>query len=195
MFDKIIVGLGNPGPKYQFTRHNIGFLIVDHLAKEYRLPFTLGKKSFKSEIALGTIKNHKVLLLKPLTYMNRSGEAVVAVLNFYKNKPEDLLVIHDDLDLPLGKIRIVKKGGAGGHNGIRSIIASLGTREFPRLRVGIGRPQGGMKVEHYVLSNFTKEEMLLVNKIVEISTDAILTIIEDGIDKAMNQFNGRTITA
>ena len=195
MFDKIIVGLGNPGPKYQFTRHNIGFLIVDHLAKEYRLPFTLGKKSFKSEIALGTIKNHKVLLLKPLTYMNRSGEAVVAVLNFYKNKPEDLLVIHDDLDLPLGKIRIVKKGGAGGHNGIRSIIASLGTREFPRLRVGIGRPQGGMKVAHYVLSNFTKEEMLLVNKIVEISTDAILTIIEDGIDKAMNQFNGRTITA
>ncbi len=193
MFDKIIVGLGNPGPKYKKTRHNIGFIVIEHLAETYQLKFHLGKKSFKSETASGTIDHSKVLLVKPLTYMNKSGEAVAAILNFYKNKPEDILVIHDDLDLPLGRIRIVKGGGAGGHNGIRSIITHLGTQNFPRLRIGIGRPHNETPVENYVLSPFSKEEWSLLEKIIETSTEAIVTILKKGIDMAMNQFNGRVI--
>ncbi len=193
MFDKIIVGLGNPGPKYEKTRHNIGFIVVDHLAEAYHLRFHSGKKSFKSETATGTIDHSKVLLVKPLTFMNNSGEAVKAILDFYKSKPEDVLVVHDDLDLPLGRIRIVKKGGAGGHNGIRSIIAHVGTQNFPRLRIGIGRPQNEIPVENYVLSPFSRQERELLEKIIKTSTEAIITILRKGIDIAMNQFNGRII--
>ncbi len=195
MFDKIIVGLGNPGPKYENTRHNIGFIVINRLAESHNLQFNTGKKSFKSETASGTIDHSKVLLVKPLTYMNKSGEAVAAILNFYKNGPEDLVVVHDDLDLPLGRIRIVKQGGAGGHNGIRSIISSLGTRLFPRIRIGIGRPQDALPVETYVLSPFGEYELPLLRKVVDSGAEAVVTILNEGIEKAMNQFNGKVIEA
>ncbi len=153
---KIIIGLGNPGKQYEQTRHNIGFRSLIGCQVELSIP--LDQSKFKGLYGIGFYKGEKVLLLKPLTYMNLSGESIRAVIDYYQIDLEDLLVIYDDLDLPVGKIRLRQKGSAGGHNGIKSTIAHLGTQEFNRIRIGIDRPQQGMNIPDYVLGRFREHE-------------------------------------
>lgn len=185
----LIVGLGNPGKKYDGTRHNIGFRCVDTLADQYGLTFD-GKKS-KAKLADGTIAGQRVLLAKPQTFMNLSGEAVSGLANFYKIEPARILIVYDELDLPLGTLRLRKLGGAGGHNGMKSIIQRLGTQNFPRLRFGIDRPPGRMDPAAYVLRPFADgDESILAAETVDRAAQAIVAWLTDGIDNAMNQHNG-----
>jgi PTH1 family peptidyl-tRNA hydrolase len=184
---KLIVGLGNPGQQYVNTRHNVGFMVVDHLAEKLGLSFTQLK--FKGVLAEGRICQHKLLLLKPLTYMNLSGESVIQVLHFYKLQPEQLLVIYDDLDTPVGDIRLRMKGSAGGHNGIKSIIQHVGTEEFDRIRVGIGRPEPGKKVVNYVLENFHNQELEDVRTAIQKSSEAAEMSLIETFEKVMNKYN------
>ena len=172
---KLFVGLGNPGPKYERTRHNAGFMAVDALSKEWNIELSEDKK-FKGYIGRGVIKGEKVILLKPTTYMNLSGESVRAVMDFYDVEIEDLIVIYDDLDLPHGKIRMRLKGSAGGHNGIKSIIAETGTQEFDRIKIGIGRPQKGMTVVNHVLGKFSEDDYATI----------LLTL--DKVETALNHY-------
>ncbi|MDQ7837867.1 MAG: aminoacyl-tRNA hydrolase [Thermodesulfobacteriota bacterium] len=184
---RCIVGLGNPGIKYAETRHNIGFILIDHLAGIFQI--SLAAKKWDSLIGKGYIGERQVLLAKPLTYMNRSGLAVAQILNFHKIPPPDLLVVHDDMDIPLGRIKIVRSGGSGGHNGVDSIIETLGTREFPRLKIGIGRPLPQQKPEHYVLEPFSFEEIALLKETLKKAAKASEAIVRQGIEEAMNLFN------
>ena len=155
---KLIVGLGNPGKQYEQTRHNIGFIVIDKLAE--KLNIQLHQAKFKGLFGSGLVEGEKVLLLKPLTYMNLSGESIRAIMDFYQIDIEDLVVIYDDLDLPAGRIRLRQRGSAGGHNGIKSTISHLGTQEFNRIRVGINRPTNGMAITDYVLGRFSEEERI-----------------------------------
>ncbi len=184
---RCIVGLGNPGIKYAETRHNIGFILIDHLAGIFQI--SLAAKKWDSLIGKGYIGERQVLLAKPLTYMNRSGLAVAQILSFHKIPPPDLLVVHDDMDIPLGRIKIVRSGGAGGHNGVDSIIETLGTREFPRLKIGIGRPLPQQKPEHYVLEPFSFEERSILEETLKKAGKASEVIVRQGIEEAMNLFN------
>lgn len=184
---KLIVGLGNPGKPYDNTRHNIGFEVIDELSK--RFDISLNQAKFKGMFGAGIIKGEKVILLKPLTYMNLSGESIGAVMDYYDIALDDLVVIYDDLDLPTGKIRLRQKGSAGGHNGIRSTIAHVGTQEFKRIRVGISRPQNGMAITDYVLGRFTKEEQLDMEKAVKKACDACEAWVDVPFLQVMNQFN------
>lgn len=185
---KIIFGLGNPGKKYEKTKHNIGFAVVDELAKELGVSFNQTK--FKSIYAEGRIGREKIILIKPQTMMNLSGEAVQPWLNFYKLDAEDFLVIYDDMDLEVGKIRLRLQGGSGGHNGIKSIIQHLGGPKFNRLRVGIGRPYPKQGVISHVLSSFAKEEVTDMEDAVRESIDAIKYWADDHtFQETMNQFN------
>lgn len=185
---KLIFGLGNPGGKYQNTKHNIGFITVDYLAKHLGLTFNQTK--FKSVYAEGRIGTEKVILIKPQTYMNLSGEAVQPWLDFCKLDGEDIVIIYDDMDLEVGKIRLRKKGGHGGHNGMKSIINHLGTKEFNRIRVGIGRPFPAQTVVSHVLSQFPKDEVPLMEEAVYKSVDAIKYWAEGHtFEDTMNQFN------
>lgn len=184
----LIIGLGNPGREYDNTRHNVGFHCVDMLARAHHLTFD-SKKSH-AKIAEGTIAGQRVMLVKPHTYMNRSGSSVQGIATFYRVPPEQILVIFDDLDLPLGTLRIRQKGGSGGHRGLTDIIQRLGTREFPRIRFGIGRPPGKMDPAAYVLRRFTAEEATLVGDTTERAIQAIESWLSDGIDAAMNRYNG-----
>ena len=190
---KMIVGLGNPGPEYARSRHNIGFQVVDLFAERHDLSFDKFQK--RARLALGTVRlasgwSGRVLVAKPMTYMNLSGEAVGALAAFYKIAPADILVAHDDLDLPAGKLRVRPGGGAGGQKGVKSTIQHLGTETFPRLRVGIGRPPGQMDPADYVLQAFSaaqEAEMVFVRAT---AADAIEVWLAQGIEAAMNQFNG-----
>lgn len=185
--DWLIVGLGNPGKKYSQTRHNVGFHIVDHLATLENLSFD--KRQSKAFLARGIVEGVSIGLAKPQTFMNISGEAVAPLARFYKIDPARIFVIYDDLDLPTAQLRIRMKGGAGGHKGMRSIIEQLGTQDFPRMRIGIGRPPGRMPVEAYVLQNFSaaqSEEMAVTR---EQAVDAIRALLTQGIEFAMNNFN------
>lgn len=184
---KLIVGLGNPGKQYEQTRHNIGFAVIDTLAE--RLQISLDQAKFKGIYGSRLIEGEKVFLLKPLTYMNLSGESIIAIMDYFDIDTEDLLVIYDDLDLPVGKIRLRQKGSAGGHNGIKSIIAHLGTQEFNRIRVGINRPSNGMSITDYVLGRFAKEEHEGVIEAVERSADACVEWIKTPFLQVMNTFN------
>ncbi|MDD5451041.1 MAG: aminoacyl-tRNA hydrolase [Desulfovibrionales bacterium] len=184
---RCIVGLGNPGIKYAETRHNIGAILIDHLAGIFQI--SLAAKKWDSLIGKGYIGERQVLLAKPLTYMNRSGLAVAQILNFHKIPPPDLLVVHDDMDIPLGRIKIVRSGGSGGHNGVDSIIEILGTREFPRLKIGIGRPLPQQKPEHYVLEPFSFEERAILKETLKKAARASEAIVRQGIEEAMNLFN------
>ncbi len=190
----LITGLGNPGAKYQHTRHNAGFMVIDLLA--YRAGISLNTVSKAPSRQEAEVRWHgnRVILLKPLTYMNRSGEAISRMVNFFKIPLDNLLVIHDDLDMQLGRIKLVRSGGAGGHNGIRSIITCIGSKEFPRLKIGIGRPDNGMPVDRYVLSRFGPDEKALIEKIVSTSADAAEQVVEHSLQHAMNEFNGISIT-
>ncbi|HWO94950.1 MAG TPA: aminoacyl-tRNA hydrolase [Bacillus sp. (in: firmicutes)] len=185
---KLIVGLGNPGKDYEQTRHNIGFMIIDELAKH--LDIRLDKTKFNGLYGQGIVNGEKVILLKPLTYMNLSGESVRPIMDYYNIDTDDLLVIYDDLDLPQGKIRLRTKGSAGGHNGIKSLNQHLGTQEFNRIRVGIGRPQNGMKVVDYVLGRFTNEEMVLLKESMYKSVAASNEWTKRPFVEVMNVYNG-----
>ena len=184
---KIIVGLGNPGPRYAKNRHNIGFQIVDELAAKHDLSFD--KRQFKALIASGRIDGQRVLLVKPQTYMNLSGEAVQPLVSYYKVELEDLMVVFDDMDLPAGVIRLRPFGGAGGHNGMKSIIGRLGSNQFPRLRVGVGRPPGRMDPAAYVLQDFSADEESLMAPVRDRAVQALETWLTSGVDAAMNAFN------
>ena len=184
----IIVGLGNPGSKYDKTRHNMGFDVIDALVTEYRIPQS-GVK-FHSMVGSGIIGGEKVLLMKPLTYMNLSGNAVREAVDFYKIDPEtELLVISDDIDLEPGRIRIRKQGSAGGQNGMKHIIEKLGTDKFTRIRVGTGAKPAGWDLADWVLSRFGKDERILVDAAIEKAAKAAAAVVMDGADKAMNLYN------
>lgn len=184
---KIMVGLGNPGRQYEHTRHNVGFDVIEELSRRFNIP--LDQSKLKGLYGIGFYKGEKVLLLKPLTYMNLSGESIRAVMDYYDIGLEDLLVIYDDLDLPVGKIRLRQKGSAGGHNGIKSTVAHLGTQAFNRIRIGIDRPQSGMSVPDYVLGKFHKEEQLQIQDVVQKSADACEAWLERPFLQVMNDFN------
>jgi PTH1 family peptidyl-tRNA hydrolase len=184
---RVIAGLGNPGRQYERNRHNIGFMAVDALARKHGLTFD--KMMSKGMVALGEIARAKVALVKPQTFMNTSGQSVGPVLKFYKSSPDDLIVLYDELDLPAGELRMRKGGSAGGHNGMKSIIQTVGTQEFPRLRMGIGRPPGRMDPAAYVLQNFTTGEMADVDDLIERTVSAIEIWLTSGIDLAMNRAN------
>lgn len=184
---KLIVGLGNPGKKYEDTRHNIGFHVIDNLAKN--LNIKLNQEKWKGLFGFETINGEKLFLLKPLTYMNLSGEAVRPLIDFYKINIDDVLIVFDDLDLPPGKIRLRQKGSHGGHNGIKSITSHLGTDQFKRIKIGIGRPEPGVEVPNYVLGTFPPNEKEEVETAVEQATKACEKWISEDFIKVMNSFN------
>jgi PTH1 family peptidyl-tRNA hydrolase len=189
---KLIVGLGNPGEKYENTRHNIGFAVISDFRFKI-LDFSDWKtnKKFNADIATGKFGREKIILLKPQTFMNESGQAVAAAARFYKIKPADILVIHDDIDLPLGKIRIKKDGSSGGHRGVDSIIAALGTENFVRLKIGVApetRPKN-FNAANFVLKKFTKAEEKTLTETIKKATEAVAVTIMEGVDVAMSQFN------
>lgn len=184
---KMIVGLGNPGPRYARNRHNIGFQIADAFAVAHGLGFD--KLQFKARLAQGAVGDERVLLVKPQDYMNLSGPPVQSLTSFYKIALADILVVFDDLDLPLGKLRLRPFGGAGGHNGMRSLIQRLGNDQFPRLRVGIARPPGQMDPADYVLENFTAAEEELMTPARAQAVQALEIWLSDGLATAMNRFN------
>ncbi|SFC67141.1 aminoacyl-tRNA hydrolase [Clostridium uliginosum] len=182
----LIVGLGNPGKEYDNTRHNIGFEVVDNIAKEYNIE--INRQKFKGVYGEGFIANNKVILLKPSTYMNLSGESIREVANFYKISNEEILVIYDDISLDIGKLRIREKGSAGGHNGIKSIISNLGTDIFPRIKVGVGQPN--VNLVNYVLGKFSKEEKSVLTESISAVTQSVKVVISEDVKSAMNKFNG-----
>lgn len=184
---KVIVGLGNPGTKFTTTRHNIGFIVIDELA--HRFGLKQYKQKFNSYYEMITVNGEKVILVKPLTYMNLSGEAVKPLLNFFKAEIDDLLVIYDDLDLPVGKLRLRTKGSAGGHNGIKSIIQHIGTQEFKRIRIGVGRPPSYMSVPDYVLQSFDKSEEADVVTAIKKAADACEDWLSKPFIDVMNKHN------
>lgn len=184
----LIVGLGNPGSKYIATRHNAGWHVLDTIVRDYP-GFHFDEKRSNALLARGTLAGVKVALIKPQTFMNLSGEAVGPIARFYKVPSERVLVAFDDLDLPVADLRIRKKGGAGGHNGMKSLIQHLGTQEFPRLRLGIGRPPTRMPAEAYVLQKFKADEWLDMTATYTRAVEAVVAILTDGLDTAMNKFN------
>lgn len=183
----LVVGLGNPGKRFENTRHNLGFITVDRLSDTQGI--AVKKIAFKGLMGEGIIESEKVLLLKPQTYMNLSGESVREAVAYYKIDPEKLIVIYDDIDVEIGKIRIRKKGSAGSHNGMSSVIYQLKRDDFPRIRIGIGR-SSRMRLRDYVTGGFSKEEIPLLEEAVDKSVKAIISIMKEGIDMAMNKYNG-----
>mgnify|MGYP003886866835 CR=1 FL=1 len=182
----LIVGLGNPGSRYVANRHNVGFRCVERLAVAHGLSF---KRRKQARVALGTIYERRVILVKPQTFMNESGRAVAPLVHFYRLPLERLLLVYDDLDLPLGTIRLRPAGGSGGHRGVRSVIEHLGSQDFPRLRIGISRPPEGVDPADYVLQDFAADEEPIVDVVLERAVAAIETWIREGIEAAMNRYN------
>jgi peptidyl-tRNA hydrolase, PTH1 family len=183
----LIVGLGNPGREYKKNRHNVGFQIVDHFAARHGLEFS--RQQSNAVIASGNIAGCAITLAKPMTFMNRSGGPVSALMRFYKIEPEQLLVIVDDLDLPVGTVRLKPDGGSGGQNGMKDIIARLTTQGFPRMRIGIGRPPGKMDSAAYVLQDFSADQQAIIDVVYERAGDAAETWLRDGIVLAMSRHN------
>jgi PTH1 family peptidyl-tRNA hydrolase len=183
----IIVGLGNPTDKYQATRHNIGWDAITRISDDYRIP--LDMKRHKAICGKGYIEGEKVILAQPLTYMNLSGESVRELVDYYKVSPEEIIVIYDDISLDVGQLRIRKKGSAGGHNGIKSIIHHLGTQEFPRIKIGVGNKPEDWDLADYVLSRFQASEQVTIREALKDASDACKAIITSGIEPAMNLYN------
>ncbi|HMB22442.1 MAG: aminoacyl-tRNA hydrolase [Chloroflexota bacterium] len=184
----LLIGLGNPGREYKDNRHNFGFMLIDRLI--VRLNARGMKVQSKAIVTTATHEERKLILAKPQTYMNLSGQSAQGLLHFYKLPVENMLVAHDDLDIPFGTIRIRPGGGPGGQRGMASTIEQLGTKDFPRLRLGIGRPPGRMDPAAYVLQNFSRDEMKILSEVIDRAADAALTFVTDGLNKAMNKFNG-----
>jgi PTH1 family peptidyl-tRNA hydrolase len=185
--DTVIVGLGNPGPRYERTRHNAGFLFVDQLADAHRI--ALRQQKHQAVIGDGDIGGRRCLLAKPQTFMNRSGESVQRILSFTGIEPSSLVVVHDDMDLPLGRLRLRRGGGAGGHRGIASILDHLGTPAFIRVRVGVGRPPVGLPAEVYVLQEFGAAELRDLREVNGRAGAAVELLLREGLEKAMSLFN------
>ena len=183
---RLIVGLGNPGPAYARHRHNVGFMALDRFAARHG--FRFGKQG-NALVATGSFEGRPLALAKPQTFMNRSGAAVRALVRRYVRGPSDLVVVYDELDLPLGRLRLRKEGSHGGHNGMRDVVAALGTQEFPRLRLGIGRPPSGEDPADYVLHAFSPDERQLVEPMLDEAVAALEHLLREGIDSAMNEFN------
>lgn len=183
----LIVGLGNPESDYSKTRHNMGFNVINKLATQYTID--INKSKFKGLYGTGIIEGEKVILLKPQTFMNLSGESVIEVMNFYKIEPSELIVIYDDFDTDSGLIRIRKNGSAGSHNGMKSVINCINTDKFCRVRVGIGRPQDNTDMITYVIGHVPEEEMKILDEGTTLAKDAIIEIIKNGTESAMNKFN------
>lgn len=182
----LIIGLGNPGKEYEDTRHNIGFKVIDNIAKEYNIE--INRQKFKGIYGEGFIDGEKVMLLKPTTFMNLSGESVREVVDFYNLDNDDILVIYDDISLEVGTLRIREKGSAGGHNGIKSIIAHISSDVFSRIKVGVGQPNENL-VKH-VLGKFSKDEMVVLSDVIGEVTKATREVIKNDVKTAMNKFNG-----
>lgn len=185
---KIVIGLGNPGSKYEDTKHNAGFKVIDLLAKRHGIK--VKKIKWKSLYEKAQIGSEQVVLLKPQTYMNNSGIAVREVMDFFKVPIEDLIVIYDDVDIEFGTIRIKKSGSSGSHNGMKSIIYHLSDDSFPRVRISIGKKPEYMDLADYVLSRFSKDELIIFENEIEAAADAVETILKYGVDRAMNEYNG-----
>ncbi|EGC84269.1 aminoacyl-tRNA hydrolase [Anaerococcus hydrogenalis] len=186
-----IVGLGNPGMQYENTRHNAGFISIDYLARKYDID--VRKIKFKSLIGQGVISGHKVMLVKPQTYMNNSGEAIREIFNYFDFDHDKLIVIYDDIDIDFGSIRIRKKGSAGTHNGMKSIIYNLQFDDFPRIKVAVGKKPEYMDLANFVLSGFSKKEAKIIEEEVMLLSDAIEMILEEGIDKTMSIYNSKRL--
>ena len=184
---KILVFLGNPGSKYSRTRHNIGFMAGEKFAELNKIK--VSKKAFLSETGTGKIEGADVLLLFPQTYMNESGRAIGPLLSWYKLEPQDLIVVHDDMDIPAGAVRIRRKGSAGGHNGIKSILYHVGDENFARVRIGIGRPQPGWTVVNHVLAPFSSEDAPKIREAIQYLLPAVECIVTEDVDMAMNRYN------
>lgn len=182
----LVVGLGNPGARYANSRHNVGFLVVDRFAREHRLGSA--RRRFNAQYAEGRVEGKRVILLWPQTFMNSSGDAVGKFYSFFKIEPHNMIVVYDDLDLPLGKLRLRAQGSSGGHHGMESIISRIGTSDFPRVRVGIGRPTPDADIDH-VLGEFDKSERKVMDETFARAADAVTIWLADGIDMAMNRFN------
>lgn len=183
----LVVGLGNPGKQYTQTKHNVGFLVIDELGK--RVGIEVSKDKFQSLCGEGFLQDNKLLLIKPQTYMNRSGDAVLSASNFYKIDPENIIVVHDEMDISLGRIIIRPGGGSAGNNGIKSIISNLGTKDFIRVRMGIGKPSTKEDGANHVLSGFSKSESAMIEDSIQTAADAVLEIINNGLQSAMNKYN------
>ncbi|MGD9022873.1 MAG: aminoacyl-tRNA hydrolase [Deltaproteobacteria bacterium] len=189
---KLIVGLGNPGAAYRFTRHNVGFMVTDQLAQRHRISFD--NRKFKSVFGLGSMGDCRVILAKPMTFMNLSGPSVRDLARFFKLDKKHLLVIHDDIDLVFGKIKIKQKGGDGGHKGVMSLVEAFGSGAFVRIRVGIGRPDTREEVEGYVLNRFDAQQSAQLDRVIIMAQEAVETILLKGLREAMNRFHGKTIS-
>jgi len=190
---KLIVGLGNPGKEHKTSRHNTGWMVIDALVHELKFEELKNEDKFKAKVSSGTVNNEKIILAKPVTYMNLSGEAVSALMNFYKIPPEDVWIIYDDLDLPLGQLRIRKEGGPGTHNGMKSVIEHMGVQNFPRFRVGI-ESRGETAPEQqdtssFVLTSFTKDETPVAIEGMRKAVSAVILGLKEDLETAMNQFN------
>ncbi|RLC94914.1 MAG: aminoacyl-tRNA hydrolase [Chloroflexi bacterium] len=183
----LVIGLGNPGRGYAHTRHNVGFRCINHLGKVHGIP--IKQRQCQAQIGIGRIDSAEAVLAKPRTFMNNSGKSVKLLMQRFSATPEDLIVIHDDLDLPLGRIRLYRGGGSGGHRGIESVIEYLGSRDFLRIRVGIGRPPHGVDPVDYVLSNFSSDEAATVEAAIVAVGEATASILRDGAQAAMNRYN------
>ena len=184
---KLIVGLGNPGDRYRNTRHNLGFLVLDRLGARYGV--TVDTKKKKSMIGRFRIGTERVMLLKPQTFVNLSGEAVLYMASFLRIMPENIIVVCDDVNIPIGKIRIRKYGSSGGHNGIKSLIQFLKSDNFPRIRLGVGLPTEGQKLEDFVLGHFSPDEIEKLDPVIDQAADAIEMVANGHVDQAMNTFN------
>ena len=183
----LIVGLGNPGRQYEHTRHNAGFDVIDALAEKYNI--SISESGHKALFGKGMIGGQKVILAKPQTFMNLSGESLRPIMDFYKLEPEDFIIIHDDIDLDVGRLRIRRKGSAGGHNGLKSIISHLGSMDFPRVKIGVGEKPKGYDLADYVLGHFTKEEQAIFAERFDEVYDAVQLIVMGDITEAMNRHN------
>lgn len=188
----LIVGLGNHGREYRNNRHNVGFMIVDRMVE--RLGVQFSRMQSRALVTKATLDGKRVIFAKPQTYMNLSGQAVAGLVNFYKILPENILIVFDEMDLPMGTLRLRPGGGSSGHNGMRSVIKSLGSQDFPRLRVGIDHPPGRMDPKAYLLSDFSNSQAETLSELLDVAEEAVLTFIRDGIEQAMNQFNGEHTT-
>jgi len=192
MAAKLIVGLGNPGPKYQGTRHNAGFMVLDRLAHEAGIPVT--RKAFGGFYGEGSFQGERLILLKPQTFMNLSGRSVAEALRFHKIDVKDMVVIHDDLDIPFGRVKLKEGGGHGGHNGLRSLMQVLGGGEFVRVRIGVGRPVHGDAAD-YVLNNFSRDEQNGLDRVLDGAVGLLVMLMREGLPKTMSLYNNRDFLA
>ncbi len=186
----MIVGLGNPGPEYAKTHHNVGFMAIEAIKKAGSFPL-LDRSKLQARLCKGKLNGEEVLLVRPMTYMNNSGAAVRAVMDFYKITPDHVVIIYDDIDLETGAVRIREKGSAGSHNGMKSVVSHLNTTEFPRIRIGVGGKPEGWDLVDYVLSRFSPEDQVRIDEAVKTVTEACKTIVKGGVDIAMNRYNTR----